>query len=442
MTGDYDTFTNRWTISATLVTESGLRIGGGQSAGAYSLSANPVIQRIDPESGMPVPYIPGSSLKGVIRSGLERILRTVNESSCCSSTTGIPCGECIACRLFGSMKSGGGIVVDDAIIPAQDEPGILVREQAHCATIYDKNLRIQYDGRERPRINLRISEIVVAGIRFIMQIHLDNATRIDTGLILLALDEFNHKRLHLGGASSRGLGIVSLTEVTVTCTTPGVYGQLHRESDDPSTLIKDAKEFLRGMISSSAPAGNDFDRYSHARDPFDKEHRSGCLTLRCTMTTDKDFQMKGVEEETATMEGIPYIPGSTIKGYLRHHCIEKKIWSAEKIYDLFGGTDNQRHHRSRILISDAIPIPDIHSSDKIPAGTSLKLWIILDNVESDDANVIIDLMKKEKVTITGNTSARKNNRMDSNNVVTIVGAKSKISGFRLESYLKKPKDEE
>ena len=76
---DFDSFSDRWEISAKLTLVTPMRIGGGQNAGAYSLSQTPVMLSYDAQTETARPYIPGSSLKGVLRSTVERIVRTFNE---------------------------------------------------------------------------------------------------------------------------------------------------------------------------------------------------------------------------------------------------------------------------------------------------------------------------------------------------------------------------
>ena len=80
---DFDVFKNRWVISGKITLVTPLRIGGGQNAGAYSLSQSPVLLSYDAQTQTAHPYIPGSSLKGVLRSTMERIIRTFNETESC-----------------------------------------------------------------------------------------------------------------------------------------------------------------------------------------------------------------------------------------------------------------------------------------------------------------------------------------------------------------------
>ncbi|HUT63489.1 MAG TPA: RAMP superfamily CRISPR-associated protein, partial [Anaerolineae bacterium] len=80
---DFDVFSNRWEITGKITLVTPLRIGGGQNAGAYSLSQSPVLLSYDAHTQTAQPYLPGSSLKGVLRSTMERIIRTLNEKKSC-----------------------------------------------------------------------------------------------------------------------------------------------------------------------------------------------------------------------------------------------------------------------------------------------------------------------------------------------------------------------
>lgn len=76
-----------------VVLGSGLRIGGEKASVGIGEKDNPIIRH--PITNWP--YVPGSSIKGKIRSLLE------SRHSPKTPTTGKPCtcGECLVCQLFG-----------------------------------------------------------------------------------------------------------------------------------------------------------------------------------------------------------------------------------------------------------------------------------------------------------------------------------------------------
>lgn len=222
---DLDSFSNRWEISAKLTLITPMRIGGGQNAGAYSLSQAPVMLSYDAQTGTALPYIPGSSLKGVLRSTVERIVRTFNEEKACigvgdKKTSKVLCGDCDVCSVFGSQKAGASIRVQDAYLSSSMGNKGVLEERPHCATLYtliDGSYKMQVSTRRKgnrtfdvPRINLRMEEVIASNTSFDIKINLDNADEKDVGMIVLALNEFNHKRCHIGGGVSRGHGFAEV----------------------------------------------------------------------------------------------------------------------------------------------------------------------------------------------------------------------------------------
>ncbi len=104
-------FKGIYKIKADLINTTGLHIGGSKENFEIGGLDNPVIKVSFPidlsheendwkiEEGMP--YIPGSSLKGKMRSLLEWINNRVSENK------GEPCGcgKCVVCKIFGAHKN-------------------------------------------------------------------------------------------------------------------------------------------------------------------------------------------------------------------------------------------------------------------------------------------------------------------------------------------------
>ena len=98
-------------IKANLINTTGLHIGGSKESFEIGGLDNPVIKVMFPvdlsfiEEGWKIeedmPYIPGSSLKGKMRSLLEWIKNRV------AANNGEPCGcgECAVCKIFGAHKN-------------------------------------------------------------------------------------------------------------------------------------------------------------------------------------------------------------------------------------------------------------------------------------------------------------------------------------------------
>ena len=81
------------TLSGKIKVETGLHIGAGNDVIEIGGMDNPIIR--NPKTKMP--YIPGSSVKGKMRSLMEWKLGKVaqNNGKPCS------CGKCEVCRVFG-----------------------------------------------------------------------------------------------------------------------------------------------------------------------------------------------------------------------------------------------------------------------------------------------------------------------------------------------------
>lgn len=445
---DFGVFENQWEISAKLNLVTPFRIGGGQNAGEYSLSQTPVLLSYDASSQRAFPYIPGSSLKGVLRSSLERIIRTFNENKACIAVRGknvnretkVLCGNCFICSIFGSMEAGPKIHVRDSQLTDDMSFGEMIEERPHCATVFKEKFGFyekQYDSRGRPRTFMRSEEIVAADTSFDVNITLDNATEEEVGLVLLALDEFNAKRCYIGGSVSRGNGFADIADVKVVKKTlqknPESLFTIDEKERDRAELVKSAKIYLKEIDDENDPKRKDFDVYYHAYNPSPFE---GNLVIKYKVETLTDFQMPGVDEATVTSMGVPVIPGSTIKGFLRHEFLRSGDgYTAEEIDDIFGSTSSASH-RSRIVVSDAYPEGEFRETDRIPEGTFLTMWIAFDNIEEKTFNKIDEILRKKPV-ITGKRVAGGNGSRDESLLKNRVKFTMKsMSQFTRASYLK------
>ncbi|WP_462273257.1 RAMP superfamily CRISPR-associated protein [Methanohalophilus sp.] len=444
---DYSTFQNRWQITAKLTLVTPLRIGGGQNAGAYSLSQSPVLLSYDSQTKRPDPYIPGSSFKGVLRSTVERIIRTFNENKSCIAVSNkrdnnLLCGkeDCIPCSIFGSQAEGASIRVQDAHLSDELNRNIALGERPHCATLYNKRgheyvMQTKRKGSGQvPKTNPRFEEIVTANNSFDVTINLDNANEQEVGFVLLALNEFNHKRCCLGGGTSRGNGFVDVNRVRVAKKTvdndDDALFQLKTEQMDPIMFCNAAKKYLKSIDNGADVARRDFDVYYRA---YSDNQLEGNVVVPYELVTMNDFQMPGADEVTVTNQREPIIPGSTIKGFLRHTLISKGE-DADTIDDLFGASVGNNQHRSRILISDAYPLEQFGSSDIIPENTRLKLWMVFDNIDSQYLTMISDILKT-KCRITGKRISRTDKNGNSSRNIVQFKPKS-LNKFEANQFLK------
>jgi CRISPR-associated protein Csm3 len=177
-----------------------------------------------------LPFIPGSTLKGVIRAQAERILRTIDrrpdlwscdpfENLCIQSeiqqgnrTMGdalfaeqVWAKSCLACRLFGSPLLGGRLFFKDA--PLSNATDLPVVTQIRDGVGIDRDL-----GAARHGIKYDF-EVVVPGTLFDVEIVAENVEPWELGFVLSVLRLWQEGALAIGGKATRGPGWGRLTEL-------------------------------------------------------------------------------------------------------------------------------------------------------------------------------------------------------------------------------------
>jgi len=178
-------------------------------------------------------YLPGSSLKGAVRSYCEKIGRTVG-LKVCNPLTDESCGRrlerkartasgaqlyqdlCPICRLFGHTVMASHIWFADAY-PTPE-------------TIEAVNETEERDGVAIDRISGAVAvgpfqlEVVTRGV-FETRLTVRNYQLWQVGLLAVALRDMADGRVPLGFAKSRGLGQVELTHHKLQISYPGQFGQ-------------------------------------------------------------------------------------------------------------------------------------------------------------------------------------------------------------------------
>lgn len=239
-----DAFENRFRLEGRLVTQTGLHIGAGGSGDPLATDL-PVVR-----DALGRPYIPGSSLKGVMRSAAEALFRSVfprpskgapkPDFWACDVVGHDPCvtnddvkgwreailsrpptadeqrmvveevwrESCTICRLFGSLALASRARFPDLPL-AETAPPLEVRngvgidrdkEQAADGVLYD-------------------FEAVPPSTVFDLLVLVDNARAHEIGLLLYLFDELHRGHLALGGKSSRGLGRMAVEWTSLEETT-------------------------------------------------------------------------------------------------------------------------------------------------------------------------------------------------------------------------------
>lgn len=174
-------------------------------------------------------YLPGSSLKGVFRSHIEKVINSIKPQVACnplskSNHSGgkddrqlyrISCGphlngktpqeiyahSCPTCRLFGSTSFSSRIAIEDAYLPA----GSIGRESLieHRDGIAIDRLTGGASGSAKFDL-----EVVTAGTTFTTDIHLRNFEIWQLGMLFVIIQDMEDELIRIGSGRSRGLGKV------------------------------------------------------------------------------------------------------------------------------------------------------------------------------------------------------------------------------------------
>lgn len=176
-------------------------------------------------------YLPGSSLKGVFRSHIEKVVNSIKPRVACNPlpqteeqkdgrklyrtacgnefndrtpAQQVYAGSCPTCRLFGSTSYIGRISVEDAYLPegtyAED------KHIEHRDGIAINRLTGGVNGNAKFDL-----ETVRADTTFTTSLRLRNFEIWQLGMLFVLLQDMEDQLLHLGSGSSRGLGKVKAT---------------------------------------------------------------------------------------------------------------------------------------------------------------------------------------------------------------------------------------
>lgn len=238
---DFHVLDARLRLRGTLQLETALHIGGG-SASDFDATDMPVLRDF---AGRPL--IPGASLKGVVRSTAEGLVRAVQKGNlwACNPLQTDPaharqrapnpgldplaCGmhgekygdkdregaleqlheHCALCRVFGSRVLSSHVRFSDALLVDHDDDAPLPVELRDGVAI-DRDLRTVHPGQKYD------FDVVSPGTRFGVEIFVENPQGWLMGLLMVAFDQIDEGFSAVGGFTSRGLGRVRLRWHDVT----------------------------------------------------------------------------------------------------------------------------------------------------------------------------------------------------------------------------------
>jgi CRISPR-associated protein Csm3 len=216
-----NTITHYRLIQGTIACETGLRIGGSTENIEIGGMENPIIRH--PITGEP--YIPGSSLKGKVRSLLEYRLDRRDRRGVSKGKSGrdngepCECGQCPICRVFGPHKNTQHdlgptrALFRDARLTEASKKMLQEAQSAKGVFYAEVKTENMIDRRTGVAEHPRTQERVPAGTEFQFEISVrifqddhenDILDLLKQGLELLQQD-------YLGASGSRGYGKVSLT---------------------------------------------------------------------------------------------------------------------------------------------------------------------------------------------------------------------------------------
>ena len=254
-------------IETTIKSKTGLHIGGSGSdleIGGLDKEVirNPLTKR---------PYIPGSSLRGKMRSQIEKMLglpqnRSIGQikiHTCLSKSEFEQGGGCPVCTVFGvpaemDYSNATRLVVRDAELT--DESANDLRDARTDLLYAELKTEVAID-RVTSAATPRTMERVPAGAKFgptelVFSIYEEaDYDRLKTVIDALQLVEDDY----LGGSGSRGYGKVAFTDIKVYARSKQDYGKKQVFTlETPVTSIQDlenAFDALKTWLKTAVPIG-------------------------------------------------------------------------------------------------------------------------------------------------------------------------------------------
>lgn len=261
----FEIFKNRLEIIGILETVTALRISAGRSSEPIG-SDLPVIK-----DALGRPLIPGSSLKGALRSRLESFLRGIHLDFAANPAQelewSIPPDRMsefkeqnkdlkpqvreeklhefiinntdLVSSLFGSPWLASKFQIRDLTV-SEPEENWFGQYQERDGVAIDRDTETASDGK------LYDFQVVPAGTPFIFQAVIENAEEWELGMLMIGLHQFQTEQIPLGGGRSRGLGVVKLIIEKMN------WVDVRDENDKKQTDPEKVKNYLKNLIDSNS----------------------------------------------------------------------------------------------------------------------------------------------------------------------------------------------
>lgn len=201
---NFSKLSSRYIIKGELINQQQIHIGAAGAGGLKeSLVDNGFIRIYKGEKL--IPYIPGSSLKGVFRSFLERIARAKGDNICDTLDHRSKCQKsknvCVICAIFGSQSVASHVLLADAypeIFKMNIKPGVAINRVTGAAQ----------------RGALYNIETISPGSRFNFEMIIENIdlsrNSPESEYIRFLLNELIEGHIKIGGKTSAGMGSIKL----------------------------------------------------------------------------------------------------------------------------------------------------------------------------------------------------------------------------------------
>lgn len=243
-------FKENYVVKGEILCETGLHIGGANESIEIGSIDNIVMR----DSVSKLPYIPGSSLKGKMRSLME--LNNAEASANLIKNKGktCKCGKCLPCHIFGTsadeitdgqLQGPTRIIVRDSF-PTEETIQLWVEteEVVSGAEVKYENTLNRITSAATPRNQERVPKDSKFGLEIVLSVfENDDAENLKGVFESLLLLEDNY----LGGSGTRGYGKIKFQNISLSKRSKDYYKgiseeEIIQESSDLKNILKSLSE--------------------------------------------------------------------------------------------------------------------------------------------------------------------------------------------------------
>lgn len=243
-------FKENYVISGEIVCETGMHIGGAKE----SIEIGGIDSIVIRDSMSKLPYIPGSSVKGKMRSLME--LNNNESSQSIIESRGKPCkcGKCLPCQIFGTsadevedgqLKGPTRIIVRDSFPTDKTiEKWAENDEIIGGAEVKYENTLNRITSEAKPRNQERVPKDSRFNFEIIFSVYEDDNPKNLNGVfesMLLLQDSY------LGGSGTRGYGKIKFENISLVKRSKDYYKGISeeetiQEASDLNEIMKSLSE--------------------------------------------------------------------------------------------------------------------------------------------------------------------------------------------------------